>query len=182
MRFSFLIPAALAASVFAGQAIAADLVVADAPVAVPAAGFDWEGGYAGIYGGGRWILDTDGEYGVVGVRAGYNFLLSESVLAGIEADGEVLDGTNGTFTHLSIGGRLGLLASDSVLIYAKAGVGTEFNEDGDSTNYYGVGLGAEFAVTDSISIVADVDGGSYFDYPGDFIESVGASVGINFHF
>lgn len=105
--------------------------------------------------------------------------MSESILAGIEANAEVLNGTNGTFTHFTLGGRLGVLASDSVLLYAKAGVGQEFNEDGDSTSYYGYGLGVEFAVTDSISVVADIDRGTYFDYD---ISSVGASVGVSFHF
>lgn len=182
MRFSFLIPAALAASVFAGQAIAADLVVADAPVAVPAAGFDWEGGYAGLHGGAFLWPDYETEYGLAGAQVGYNFLASESILAGIEASAEYLSGTNGDFVHVAVGGRLGVLATDSVLIYGLGQLGVEFTKSNDKYTYYGLGAGVEVAATDSISVKGELIGGNQFDNVDSGFKSVTGTVGINFHF
>lgn len=183
VRYSLLISTALAASLFAGQAFAADLVVADEPAAAATASiFDWEGGYIGAFAGGTGFVHSDNTYGQVGVRAGYNFLLSESILAGIEADAVYLNGTNGVFKQALASARLGFLATDSLWLYGRGGVGFEYNSYGDSTAVYGVGIGAELAVTDSISLTADVYGGNYFEGDGDFIESVSATIGLNFHF
>jgi hypothetical protein len=177
-----LISAVVAASLFVGNAFAADLAVVDEPVAVPAAGFDWEGGFIGVFAGGTELVHSGNTYGQVGVRAGYNFLLSESILAGIEGDAVYLDGTNGVFKQALVSARLGFLATDSLWLYGRGGVGLEYNSYGDSTSVYGVGIGAELAVTDQLSLTADINGGNYFDGDGDFIESVSANFGLNFHF
>ena len=101
-------------------AAAADLPVkAPRPAAVPVQAYNWSGFYVGAHAGYRWAdanfsgpgYDFDGfpfpprsesygpNGGIIGVQAGYNFMITPTILAGVEGDwtwGSSHDGAAGT--------------------------------------------------------------------------------------
>lgn len=136
--------------VFAGSAMAADLMT-QAPSAAPAASaYDWTGAYVGVNGGYGWgtlnydpislprpagSFDTSGWLG--GLTAGYNYQTGQLVI-GVEGDIDAssIKGVGAAFDPLSatptlpsfdlnwlgtVRGRVGV-AVDSFLIYGTAGV------------------------------------------------------------
>lgn len=128
----------------AAPASAADLAArpyTKAPIA-PAAVYNWTGFYLGVMGGGAWESgsgDPRMQGGFVGGTAGYNWQTS-NVVFGIEADGAWADVNASVTVPGLIGGaivpvttssridalgtvrgRIGWLASPSVLLYATGG-------------------------------------------------------------
>lgn len=160
--------ASVAAAAMSTATLAADpIVMVDEPVFYDP-GFDWEGPYAGVYLLGQSNPATFG----LGANFGVN-ILADGVLFGIE--GDIAGLSNGTFQGQGVG-RLGVLASDDVAIYALAGVGV----NSGTGAYVPVGLGAEVAMTENISLKAQ------YEYHWD-LSAAGQSahvgkLGLNFHF
>jgi outer membrane immunogenic protein len=163
-------------------ASAADLIIPSEPEPVmddmSGTGFDWAGMYVGAEAGGL-IYDEDYRYGLAGLNVGVNMMATDNLLVGIEGDLQYLTGEHGDYAHLVVLGRGGVVVSPTVLLYAAAGVGVEYNLNYDTR--FGIfegGIGAEVAVTDNVSLRGQVLGLGFFngDAPG-----VKATVGLDFH-
>jgi len=129
--------------------------------------FDWNGFYVGLgFGAAFWPLDT---FPIVSGAIGYNFVLSDKIVAGVELNGLLyLNGTGDREVYLD--GRLGVLATDSVLLYALAGVGI-YNADFNDP-LYNIGLGVEVAVTQNMSIRGEVRASDEFgNTPPEFFDA-----------
>jgi outer membrane immunogenic protein len=162
---SLLLAVLSASTILCGAASAADMPVM-APADVTVAGYDWSGAYIGIHGGYAWgetdgddPVDGDLEGFVIGGQVGYNWMLGDSFLIGLEGDGSfsdqnVTDGGEYDVDYLAtIRGRLGF-AFDRFLVYGTGGAafaGAEFT--GDDIDFFGwaAGGGVEYAITDNIS-------------------------------
>jgi len=194
-----------AVAIMASGAQAADLFIPTAPQPIyEAAGFSWDGLYAGVQVGGVFTnideaapgTETDLSFGVIGAHVGANFTVADPILVGIELQGNYawnsdLDISSGEFLAL---GRVGAVVTDQVLVYGAAGVGTKFSDDidyesdgvfdGSSTGIYAFGGGVEVAVTDAISIRGEILGIGYFedDAADDFFDEARATVGVSYHF
>jgi outer membrane immunogenic protein len=169
-----------AVALMAGSATAADLFIPTTPEPIYApAGFDWEGLYAGIEGGG---IFSDGDTaGLIGGVVGVNFIPADPILVGLEIQADYVFG-DGTDAGLVLAlGRVGAVVTDQVLVYASGGVGAVFN-DVDDAGVYALGGGVEFAVTDSVSVRGEVLGLGTFDDGDDFFTSAKATVGVFYHF
>lgn len=93
----------------AGVASAADIYSPPPPIApiyTPVAAYNWTGFYAGVNGGWGWgqqTADTGAAFsgpisgGVLGAQAGYNYMFSNNLVLGVEAD-IAWTGQNGTVT------------------------------------------------------------------------------------
>jgi len=185
-----------AAALMVGGAQAADLIIPTTPQPIyEAAGFDWEGLYAGVRVGGQFVGNEAGQayagqstnttYGVIGGVVGVNFLPVDPMLLGVEVTGDFLWGDNVTssgefFANL----RAGAVVTDSVLIYALGGVGVSTNNNA-STALYQLGAGVELAVTDAITVRGELVGQGDFSDNGasdPFFEAAKATVGVFYHF
>jgi outer membrane immunogenic protein len=212
MTNSFLLASA-ALAMLSGSAFAADLSTpapaAPAPVAVAPATTDWAGPYVGASVGYGWAtandaVDSTGVNGFkVGGQAGYNFDLTDTIVAGVEGDLNYND-QQGTFTgadapdtyrmnwDASIRGRVGV-DIDGILPYAEAGVAfanADLNTPAASTNNtytgYTVGGGVEFKVADPVSVNVEYRYSDYGDqsFAGNSVhlnDNTG-KVGLNYHF
>ncbi|WP_236884162.1 outer membrane protein [Devosia sp. A16] len=163
----------------AGASLASDLItvpVGSSEVAVPvAAGFDWSGFYAGVYGVVQSSEVRGTEFGggiAAGVNAQLDFFLvgGEVALQGLTSD--TIDTAYGRVT-----GRGGILVTEDLLAYASAGYGMEFSGTGERDFLAGGGI--EYAVTDDISINAEYLRG--FDLEGGNAKDQ-FSLGARFHF
>ncbi|HEY4202236.1 MAG TPA: outer membrane beta-barrel protein [Devosiaceae bacterium] len=164
MKISVLLAGVAAATLMVSGAQAADLLL---PTTTPAPVYDasvfgFDGFYAGLSAGGLFAED-DGRAGSIGVVAGYNFTVSDPIVLGVEGQLDALyyDGEFNAYDALILG-RIGVLASDQVLVYAAAGIGTLGNDD-DNEGIYAVGGGVEVAVTDNMSIRGEVLGLGFLD-------------------
>lgn len=172
-----------AAALLAGGAQAADLIIPTTPQPIyEAAGFDWDGLYAGVNLGGVFYDGFDARVSL-GAAVGVNFIVADPILLGAEVRADYLF-ENDDF--LSAGellalGRIGAVVTDEVLVYAAAGVGTRFG-DFDSYGVYALGAGVEFAVTDSVTVRGEVLGYGDFEDGDDFFDSAKATVGVFYHF
>jgi len=209
-----LLLAAAAVAGFSGTAMAADLYVPPAqpaPAAQAPAQTDWDGPYIGASVGYGWgtatdstLTDSTGLTGwLVGGQVGYNFHLTDNLVAGVEGD---INWTNesGTFTGTaapdnfainwdgSIRGRLGV-DLDGILPYAEAGVAFANATDTiGGTSYSGThtgwvaGAGVEFEVADPLSVNVEYRYTNYGSqtYNGDTVGLTDNSVrvGVNYHF
>jgi outer membrane immunogenic protein len=176
----------LAATSLTGVAHAGDLPSSKAPPAAPVIDSSWTGWYGGVQGGGA-FGNTQFEQpniaysskwknnGVIGgVHFGYNYQIQQ-FLIGVQADGDVLSvagtggGGNPAFTNsnvtshhdwlASIGGRLGYIYKNNILLYAIGGysaidaqsatysAGVQNGQISTSYNGYNVGGGVEYAFT-----------------------------------
>lgn len=181
-----------AAALLAGGAQAADLIIPTTPVPVyEAAGFDWDGLYAGVELGGVFnsfgagSLPSNVTQGVVGGIVGVNFTVADPVIVGLEVQGDYVWGSGGDSGLFLALGRVGAVVTDQVLVYAAGGVGVQTRSGFDSSGVYALGGGVEFAVTDSVSVRGEVLGLGDFSGPfagGDFFESAKATVGVFYHF
>jgi outer membrane immunogenic protein len=148
--------------------MAADLVV-DVPDDVVAMASDWDGAYAGV-GGFAYVGPTNGFGGVgnVGVNQtfGGNFLFGVEGYAGLGTD----SGT-GLFWLVGAEGRLGVLASDAVLVYGAGGV----EWDAPGGGFVTLGGGVEFAVADNMTL--DVE---YKHFVGAATNQIGVSLNFGF--
>jgi outer membrane immunogenic protein len=206
--------AAIGLAGFSGSALAADLYVPPAqpaPVAQAPAATDWDGPYVGASVGYGWGTATDTTVApndstnltgyFVGGQIGYNFHLTNNVVAGVEGD---LNWNNqsGTFAGAapdtfrinwdgSVRGRLGLDV-DGILPYAEAGVAFANATDsigGGVTNTqtgWTAGAGIEFKVADPVSLNVEyryTDYGSA-TYGADSVGVTNNTVrgGVNYHF
>jgi opacity protein-like surface antigen len=185
MKFLISVSTFAIASVIAGGAFAADLVVDN--VAIDAASpATWEGAYIGAHAGFgagtvNWETEfsTTGEYDLdgwaLGGQIGYNWQI-DNIVFGLEADLSLSDISGEDDAVLaarqvnwlaSARGRVGF-ALDSVLLYGTAGLAVanstgEFFFFDDTQTHVGwtVGLGAEVLVTDNVSLKAEY---RYSDY------------------
>ena len=178
MSLRLLLAGALLATT-TGAVTASDLItvpIGSSEVAVPvAAGFNWSGFYAGVYG----VVQSSPARGTevgAGIEAGVNAQLDFFLIGGEVAlhglTGDTIDTAYGQVT-----GRGGVLVTDALLAYASAGYGMDLSGTGERDFLAGGGL--EYAVSDDISLNAeylrgfDVEGGN----PKDQI-----SLGARFHF
>ena len=202
-----LLLAAAAVVVFSGSAMAADLTIPSqpAPAIAPPASTDWDGPYIGATLGYGWATTTDTSGGAytstptgftAGGQAGYNFHLSDNLVAGVEGDlnwnDQTATTTNSSSYRInwdgSLRGRLGV-DLDGILPYAEAGVAfANATVAGASSTYTGwvVGAGVEFKLADQISANVEY---RYSDYGTQTFkgDSVGLTdnalrVGVNYHF
>ena len=139
----------------AAPVMAADLVVDVPDDEAMALASNWDGAYAGI-GGIAYV--SPGASGVGGVVSlGVNQTFGDNFLLGAEVYGGVgLDNPDGLFWLVGAEGRLGVLASDAVLLYGAGGV--EWNSP--ASLYGTLGGGVEFAVQDNVTL--DVEYKYYF--------------------
>jgi outer membrane immunogenic protein len=147
--------ATLATALTSSAAMAADLITVptSTPVEIPIyedAGFDWNGFYAGLYGGLQNSPLGDLQYGggvMAGVNAQFDFYL-----LGAEVAVEGITGGNVDTSYGQILARAGLVVSDNVAVYAAGGYGIDLGvpEEDDVL----VGGGVELAVTDNVSVRA----------------------------
>ena len=171
---------------------AADLIIPTAPEPIyESAGFSWEGLYAGVRAGGQFTGSDASLYagypvnttsGVLGAAVGVNFIPVDPFLVGVEVTGDYIwndaFSTGEFFANL----RAGAVVTDSVLVYAIGGVGTN-NRTGFSQSVYQLGGGVELAVTDSVSVRGELVGQGDFDGASDpFFEGAKATVGVFYHF
>jgi outer membrane immunogenic protein len=180
-----------AAALLAGGAQAADLIIPTTPQPIyEAAGFDWEGLYAGVRVGGQFAGGTtdyanyplSSTSGVLGAAVGVNFIPVDPFLIGAEVTGDYIwnnaFSTGEFFANL----RAGAVVTDSVLVYAIGGLGTN-NRTGFSEGVYQLGGGVELAVTDSVTVRGELVGQGDFDGAADsFFEGAKATVGVFYHF
>lgn len=170
--------AAMATSVFAQAAMAADLTEAPAPVVEAPPVFVWTGGYVGLQGGGGWLngdlsapggsASQDFSGGLLGAFAGFNYQQGDWVY-GIEGDvsynwnDKTFDifGTStevGTDVSGSIRGRVGYVLNDKALLYGTGGwaVTRGFvdvpgaSKEKETFNGWTVGAGVDYSFTDSV--------------------------------
>jgi outer membrane immunogenic protein len=173
---------ALAAALVPVWARAADAITV--PTSTPgqlavhnATGFDWNGFYAGVYGGVRGA-DGSGQYGLgaqAGVNAQFDFYLlgAEVSVQGLaEGDGEI-----GNTSYGQILGRAGLVVTENVLVYAAGGYGIDLGAPNESDAL--VGLGVEIAISESVSVEAQYLHGFPLE-GGDVNDQM--TFGANFHF
>lgn len=175
----------VAVALLSSSAIAADLIIPTAPQPIyEAAGFSWDGLYAGVQGGGLFYPAPTNGYGIIGAHVGVNFTIADPILLGLEGTAEYLwDGAGNTAGQYFLNARLGVVATDQVMFYAIGGAGIE-NFNGTNNGIYQLGAGVELAVTDSISIDARVTGLGFFD-PAvrvNFFDGARATVGVSYHF
>jgi outer membrane immunogenic protein len=185
-----------AAALMVGGAQAADLIIPTTPQPIYApAGFDWEGMYVGVRAGGQFttdaatgvygVSDSSTTYGVIGAAVGVNFIPVDPVLLGVEVTGDylwggtIVESTGEFFANL----RVGAVVTDSALVYALGGVGTQL-QGGTSRGVYQLGGGVEFAVSDAVTVRGEIVGQGDFDNAGTdaFFETAKATVGVFYHF
>ncbi|MBU1305842.1 MAG: porin family protein [Alphaproteobacteria bacterium] len=180
-----------AAALLAGGAQAADLIVPSTPVPIyEAAGFNWEGLYAGVNLGGVFTnangltnLDINNSKLSIGAAAGVNFIVADPILLGLEVQGDyVFQNVDGAGMFLALA-RVGAVVTDSVLVYAAGGVGLT-SKAGTTDSIYALGGGIEVAVTDAVSVRGEVLGlGDFSNAAGDqFFDGAKATVGVFYHF
>jgi outer membrane immunogenic protein len=178
-----------AAALLAGGAQAADLIIPTTPVPIyEAAGFDWEGLYAGVRAGGQFVGDsTYGNVvgpvtsGVIGGAVGVNFIPVDPLLLGVEVTGDYIWTGETHSAEFFANLRAGAILTDSVLVYAIGGVGVQSHNDG-SEGVYQLGGGIELAVTDAITVRGEVVGQGDFTADDSIFEAAKATVGVFYHF
>jgi outer membrane immunogenic protein len=171
---------------------AADLIIPTTPQPIyEAAGFDWEGLYVGARVGGQFTGDSASLYattpvnttsGVVGAAVGVNFIPVDPFLIGAEVTGDYIWSNNFSSGEFFANLRAGAVVTDSVLVYALGGIGTNTRNNANE-GVYQLGGGVELAVTDAITVRGELVGQGDFDGGSDpFFEGAKATVGVFYHF
>jgi len=171
---------------------AADLIIPTTPEPIyEAAGFDWEGLYIGARAGGQFTGDSASLYattpinttsGVIGAAVGVNFIPVDPFLIGAEVTGDYIWSTDFSSGEFFANLRAGAVVTDSVLVYALGGIGTN-TRSGVNEGVYQLGGGVELAVTDAVSVRGELVGQGDFDGGSDpFFEGAKATVGAFYHF
>lgn len=163
--------AALAASVFASSAYAADLIVVDPVVdmASPKA-YDVYVGILGTIGG---TTNVGGFYGL-GVTIGADVDLTDVIFVGAELRGTgYFDAVYTGFEILGLG-RLGFHVTDAVDVYLTGGVGYFASVIPPNTTYYTVGAGAEFDLTEDLALRTEVTASGSFGVAPDTAQATAA--------
>jgi outer membrane immunogenic protein len=185
-----------AVALLSSGAMAADLIIPTTPQPIyEAAGFSWDGLYAGVEAGGVFNSDNvdggigaltlDTTSGVVGGVVGANFTVADPIIVGIELQGDYVFGNDQDSALFLALGRVGAVVTDQVMVYAAGGFGVINTSDTpDSVGVYALGAGVEVAVTDNVSIRGEVLGlGDFNDGVNDqFFDSAKATVGVFYHF
>lgn len=169
----------------AGAANAADLIVNEAPTAgyveAPASG-NWDGLYLGVFGGYAWgtavndddtFVLNDGDYEgdvtgyLLGLKAGANFTLGGSIVAGVvgdiawsnqELDTDVADLSATVDWQGSLRGKLGVDAGmfmpylTAGLAVANANIDTGSSSDSNMHLGWTAGAGVSIAATENMTI------------------------------
>ena len=183
-----------AAALLAGGAQAADLIIPMTPAPImESAGFSWDGLYVGARAGGQ-FLGTDAyggigagpatTSGVIGGAVGVNFMVAEPFLIGAEVTGDYVWNNAFSTGEFFVNLRAGAVLTDSVLVYAIGGIGTQ-TFAGANNGLYQLGGGVEVAVTDAVTVRGEVVGQGDFNNGGandPFFESAKATVGVFYHF
>ena len=192
-----LLTAAAMAALTSG-AMAADLYVppAAAPAMAPAAS-SWDGPYVGATVGYGWQSlddggDTTGNGWSVGGQVGYNFHLSDQIIAGVEGNLDWVNfaATAGSGTYSvdwdgSVRGRLGL-DMGQWFPYVEAGVAfanvTDNGASAEVRTGWTAGAGVEVMLADHLSAnleyrYTDYGAGSGYDLKDNSVR-----VGLNYHF
>ncbi|MFD1251956.1 MULTISPECIES: porin family protein [Devosia] len=178
--FKIVAASAIASIATMGVATAADLITVptSTPVEMPIyeePGFDWNGFYAGVYGGVQDSAAGGTQYGLgiqAGVNAQFDFYLLGAEVAVHGLTGGALDTSYG-----QILGRAGLVVTDDVVVYAAGGYGIDLGPPAEED--FLLGGGVEVAVTDAISVRAQYLHG--FPNQGGNPKNQ-FTVGANFHF
>ena len=172
---------------------AADLIIPTTPEPIyESAGFSWEGLYAGVRAGGQFIGTDASLYagspanstaGVLGASVGVNFLPVEPFLLGAEVTADYIWNNAAPSTgEYFVNVRAGAVVTDSVLVYAIGGLGTN-SRTGFNQGVYQLGGGVELAVMDNVTVRGEVVGQGDFDGASDsFFEAAKATVGVAYHF
>lgn len=152
---------------------AADLVVLDPVIYDESQPMIWDGFYAGVTGG---ASRTSVGYVNVGAAVGYNAVVADGVVVGVELQASTYFNQNGYIgSDILALARAGVLLSDDVLVYGLAGVGVLIPE----TEVYTIGAGLEYAVADNVSLRLEAQGlGSFGGAP----QLGKLSIGAMFHF
>jgi len=130
-------------------------------------GFDWDGFYAGVYGGGVPFGETSLN---AGIFTGVNVSL-EAAVVGVEAQLGA-DFADSTSFDALVMGKGGMTFGDA-LVYATGGVGVVSGDWG-----YALGGGAEYGFTDYMSVRGEVLGtGDWNGMPDD----MRLTAGVAFH-
>lgn len=149
LRFKTALLASVAAIGFGTSAMAADFVD---PIEM-ATGFDWSGGYAnvslvGVIDAFGFIPPLGGVSGTVGIGGTVG-----QFYFGVEGNAAVV-GTPGLIIGaLSTDVRVGVVVTDSALIYTLGGIGEIFT-GGGMLPYVFAGLGAEYVIGDNMTVRA----------------------------
>ncbi len=108
--------------------------------------FNFEGFYAGVQAGGA-LLSGPGIVGVAGVVAGANFSLTDSLLAGLEFQGEgIFNGSSYLGWNALLLGRVGSYLTQDIMAYGALGIGVV-----NSAGSYALGGGVEMPLMDQLS-------------------------------
>jgi outer membrane immunogenic protein len=110
--------------------------------------FDWNGFYAGVYGVSQISPAGGVQYGLgvdIGVNARFEF-----ILVGAEVAYHGLVGGTGSTSYLQALGRVGVAATDDLVLYAAGGVGVDLGPPAETDALFGGGI--EFAMTDDLSL------------------------------
>ncbi|HWA18152.1 MAG TPA: hypothetical protein VG757_04090 [Devosia sp.] len=160
-----------------GAAIAADAPSDDFMgdgVVTDDSGFDWDGFFITVYGAYAFgfIDPATGE----GISLGVN-MTSDNILYGVTVTAGTFQGgqLDGQFISQGVV-RLGVLATDNVVLYGLAGLGWETYHD---AYYIPTGLGVEFGVTDNISLRLQYQA-NYVPPENDWASSL--SAGLSWYF
>lgn len=172
----------VAAALIVGGAQAADLLIPTTPQPIyEAAGFSWNGLYAGFHGGAQ--FDELLTVGVIGAHAGVNFIVAEPILLGLEGTAEYVWSNDVSAGEFFVNARVGAVVADAVLVYGLAGAGVKTAEGADNVGIYQLGGGVELAVTEAVSVRAQLVGLNDFDDTNkQLFEAAKAAVGVSYHF
>lgn len=150
-------------------------VSTDAAIPVTSTEFDWNGFYAGVYGVTQVSPGGAMQYGL-GVDLGLNARF-EFVLVGAEIAYQATTGGAGGIGTVRTIGRVGVAATDEIVLYAAGGLGLDLGLAADPGALLGGGV--EFAVSDDVSI----RGQYLYGVPlGGAAPADQITIGANFHF
>lgn len=136
-----------------------------------ASAFNFDGFYLGAVAGG---LTGERHGGALGVVAGSNFALENALIGGLEFQGDGLYESNATTYDFLTLGRLGVVLTDDIMIYADGGLGWV----GGTANY-ALGGGAEFAINNTLSARGEILGlGNW----GSGLDTSKITAGLLYHF
>jgi hypothetical protein len=145
---------AIAASLLAGSAYAADLIVVD-PVVDMASPKVYDA-YIGIIGTAGGTTNV-GPFGGVGVVIGVDVDVTDVVYIGADLRGTgYFDGGGYTGFEILGLGRLGFHATEGVDFYLTGGVGHFASVGPNSNTYYTVGVGADFDIAESLVLRTEI--------------------------
>ncbi|MCB1338146.1 MAG: hypothetical protein KDK10_12085 [Maritimibacter sp.] len=116
----------------------------------------FEGAYLGASGAlaVNFLPAIDTEFGAF---AGYNFAVSDRVIAGAEIDASYNPNSlwlTSAFTG-TLDGRLGYTVTDDLMVYGRAGGG--YTTGGTGSAVWDVGGGAEYFVNDGVAVRGELD-------------------------